>query len=277
VITSVRKGEVRLVIKPADAPSDTARLIPAEVLQRTLTTVLHAIKTADKALHAQRKYRGQFFVSDLKMGSNEFALIEQRSFAAPISAVDLFGQMVGSVYRSEYERAAEYPKVAECIVSIGKAIDERFPAVAFFERETIPFDGFFAKQAIRLKNALHGPAERGGYFIGSSLTAIDGTLGDIDYRGATWKGHLVLPGPAGTQIECVFDKAKGEDAINPYGNKRVSIRGRAIYTGDSILPERMEVISVVEIPLAREAIDIRGTLKGYKHIGGKDGEGETIQ
>jgi hypothetical protein len=277
VVNPVRKGEVRLVIKPADAPTDSARLIPAEVLERTLRTVLSAIRAADAALHAKKRFRSDIFVSDLRMGSNEFALIEKRRSAAPLGGVDLVRQVAGSVYRSEFERAVEYPKVAQCIVSIGKAINEDYPALALFETDSIPLDGFFAKQADRLGKALRAPEKRGQYFVGNSLTALDGTLGDIDYRGATWRGHLVLPGPAGTQIECIFDKSKGEDAYNPFGNKRVSIRGRAIYTGDSFLPERIEVIDVVQIPLAMEAVDIRGSLTGARYFGDEDSEGKTLQ
>ena len=96
------------------------------------------------------------------------------------------------------------------------------------------------------------------YFAGSVIGAFDGTLKNINYRGTSWRGHLVLPG-GNAQIECVFDQSKGEDEYNRHGNKRVSITGRAIYTGDGPLPEHIEVVSIEDIPLAEIAIDIRGS------------------
>ncbi len=62
------------------------------------------------------------------------------------------------------------------------------------------------------------------------------------------------------EIDCVFDKSKGEDALNPLGNKSVSVMGRAIYTGDSQLPERIEVLKIEEQPRPAAAIGVRGSL-----------------
>ena len=58
----------------------------------------------------------------------------------------------------------------------------------------------------------------------------------------------------------MFDKSKGEDALNPFGNKSVSVTGRAIYTGDSQLPERIEVLKIEEQPRANDVISIQSSL-----------------
>jgi hypothetical protein len=97
------------------------------------------------------------------------------------------------------------------------------------------------------------------------ITSFDGKLGEIDYRGEVWVAHLVLDG-SDRQIECVFDKTHGEGTFKPFGNKRVSVTGRAIYAGDSKLPERIEVISIEEIARAVDAIDIRGTMTGKSYF-----------
>jgi hypothetical protein len=49
--------------------------------------------------------------------------------------------------------------------------------------------------------------------------------------------------------------------LNPFGNKNVCVTGRAIYTGDSQLPERIEVLSIEERAHVVAAIDIRGSLR----------------
>ncbi|MFN3627963.1 MAG: hypothetical protein ACK4S3_08800 [Parvibaculum sp.] len=269
----VRDGEIRLTIRPADAPGDSSRLIPADVFKQTFSTFLRALKIADAALH-DKSSRSGFLISDLQMGSNVVAIYEQSR--ATEKATALVQRAVSSVYRSDFQRAAESDTVARAVVALGRAVNVQYPALAEFANDEIPLDRFFAEQAKRFSLAISQTARQSLYFAGNTIGAFEGTMGNIDYRGATWLGHLVLPG-AGVQIECVFDKAKGEDAFNPYGNKRVSVRGRAIYTGDSQLPERIEVMTVDEIPHAQEAISIKGSLSGNRYFDGGDGGGNNLQ
>lgn len=272
----LRQDEIRLIIKPADAPADSTRPIPAKVLQRTFSTVLRSLKVADAELH-DKAHRSEFFISHLAMGSNEIGVFEQPRSASPISSIDLFRQIAGSIYRSEFDRAAESENVAKSVVAVGKVVDVDFPAVALFPTDSIPLDGFFAKQADRLRQTMSNSGLKSLFFAGSAIGAFDGTLGEIDYRGPTWTGQLVLPG-GGVQIECVFNRSMGEDAFNRYGNKRVSVSGRAIYTGDSQLPQRIEVKTIEEVPLAREAIDIRGSLSGKRYFGVRGtSDGKNLQ
>ena len=98
------------------------------------------------------------------------------------------------------------------------------------------------------------------WFLGSAIMSFEGRLDEIDYRGPVWTGDLMLPAGT-THVECVFDKSQGEDALNPFGNKNVCVTGRAIYTGDSQLPERIEVLAIEERAHVNAAIDIRGSLR----------------
>ena len=107
------------------------------------------------------------------------------------------------------------------------------------------------------------------------MMSFEGRLDEIDYRGAVWTGDLMLPAGT-THVECVFDKSQGEDALNPFGNKNVCITGRAIYTGDSQLPERIEVINIEERAHVNAAIDIRGSLC-LAHFSEKDGELDYVE
>lgn len=106
--------------------------------------------------------------------------------------------------------------------------------------------------------------ERGDhlFFEGNAIISLDGTLGETDYRGRAWSGRLVLPGGGGAEVECVFDRSKGEDFYNEFGNKRVSVTGRAIYRSDSLLPKRFEVFSIQRVPIADEFKDFNGILAG---------------
>lgn len=274
---SIRKDEARIVIRPAKEPENSARPIPAEVFQRAFNTFFEALKTANSEINSE-KSKSEFFIAHLKIGSNEVGIFEQRrSGTQSLSpAIDYFEQMLGSVYRSDFSSAVESPKMAQRIINFGKAIKPEYPGVVAFPRQSIPLDEFFVEQTKRLAQAIGAPPIERKYFAGSTIGAFDGTIGNIDYRGAVWRGHLVLPG-GGAQIECVFDRRRGEDEFNPHGNKRVSITGRAIYTGDGPLPERIEVIEIEDIPLAIEPTDIRGSLSGAQYRVGWRRDGKNFQ
>ena len=179
------------------------------------------------------------------------------------------------VYQGNFQRVLGAPGIVKGIIGLGKSIDPNFPQEAkSAASDTLLFDEFFRKQTFRLEKALSSGYTADRYFSGVVISTFDGRLGSIDYRDAVWKGYLILPGD-GAQIECVFDRKKGENEFNRFGNKRVSITGRAIYTGDSLLPERIEVTSISEFELARQAVDIRGSLEGSQYGVGGAREGQS--
>ncbi|WP_375456282.1 hypothetical protein [uncultured Methylobacterium sp.] len=254
-------NELRVVIRSADVPADAddLRLVPAEVFRKVFNSFLAALKVAElvqrrEMIHPQRS---QVFISDLKMGSNQFAL------ATRTQAVHLLRQCAESVYRSDYSIADRYTPIAHKLVEIGKGFRSDFSVRAEFVSTEVPIDHFFVEQTRRLENALRSVKQqrKPSYFAGSMINSFVGRLGNIDYLGPAWKGILLLDGTA-KQIECVFDRARGEDAYNPFGNKRVSVSGVAIYTGDSPLPQRIEIKSIEEIPFAEQFRDIRGSMIG---------------
>lgn len=271
-----RPDEMRIVIRAADEAPGAARPVPARLFRGAVSSVIDALEAANKELHS-RRLRSEFFVAALEIGSNVFGVFEQQRGASPSMspAIDLVGLTAAAVYRSDFARAKQYPAVARSIVKMAKQIDEQFPWMVQFPGLELPFDAFFARQAARLAESEDTP-DRPHHFAGTAVSTFSGTLGSIDYRGATWRGYLVLPGD-GAQIECVFDRTKGEDFFNAFGRKRVSVTGRAIFTGESRVPERLEVMQIKAIPLAARAIDIRGSLSGAEFRLGWIREGETFQ
>lgn len=268
MLEHMRPDEMRVVIRPYDALAGDTRPIPAAVFKRTFTSILDALKAADAEIHS-RKRRSEFFISHLAMGSNEFGVFEQKraADASPSPSIDLLKSGLSAVYHSDYSKISGMNRLIKSIIKVGDAINPKYPSSTFFQQEAIPLDSFFSRQTARLKFEGRSAGVACQNFVGNAIVSFDGRLGSIDYRGATWTGHLMLPG-SGAQVECVFDRRRGEDAYNPFGNKRVSVTGRAIYTGDSALPERIEVRSIEEIPVAQHAIDIKGSLTGRHYFSG---------
>jgi hypothetical protein len=139
-------------------------------------------------------------------------------------------------------------------------VNPAFHVLAQFNDTELPIDDFFRRQVDRVGAKEDWNIKTDNWFLGSAIMSFEGRLDEIDYRGPVWTGDLMLPAGT-THVECVFDKSQGEDALNPFGNKNVCITGRAIYTGDSQLPERIEVLSIEERAHVNAAIDIRGSLR----------------
>lgn len=252
----LRPDEVRIVIRPVGAPVEDTRLIPVRVFASQFNALLAALKAANAALSSKKS--SEFLISHLHKGSNEVGVVEHpgASGLGLAPAIEFFKRCFSDVYHSEYARVHQYPKMSAALIKIGRSVDDNYSTVAQFCDVEYPVDAFFRKQSERLL-----PASRVArkWFCGSAITSFDGKIGEIDYRGSIWTGHLLLSA-SDRQIQCIFDKARGEDAYNRYGNKRVSITGRAIYTGDSALPERIEVFRINEHPRAESYVDIRGSL-----------------
>ena len=249
-------NEVRVNIRHTNSRTDDARPVPAQVFHRTFNAFYHATSEAIKEVGD--KPRERLVISDLRIGSNEFAFAQTHAQATSADGFELFRKSATSVYRNEFGVALAHPKLAAKIVSLGRSYNKGFATIVTFKHgDSLPIDHFFACQVANLRRALRG-AVATQYFAGSAIDSFIGILGEIDYTRAFWTGRLVLSGSK--EIECTFDKSKGEDQYNRHGNKRVSVTGRSIYRGDSLLPSRLEVIKIEQVAPAVAPIDIRGSL-----------------
>ena len=184
---------------------------------------------------------------------------EKRSAKTRPSAIEFFRRCAEGVYRSDYQAVVRHPRVTRAFIRIVKAVNPSFHVLAQFKDTELPIDEFFRRQVDRV-GAKDDAVRKDNWFLGSAIMSFEGRLDEIDYRGPVWTGDLMLPAGT-THVECVFDKSQGEDWLNPFGNKNVCVTGRAIYTGDSQLPERIEVLAIEERAHVNAAIDIRGSLR----------------
>jgi hypothetical protein len=264
-------NEIRVVIRPVEARDYDLGPIPAELFKRTFDAFLTALQVTDRELQPKAR-ASEFLISQLALNPYEFGILEKRrSFAqASPSAMEFFRRCAEGVYRSDYQTVVRHPRLTRAFIRIVKALNPSFHVLAQFNDTELPVDDFFGRQVDRVGGKDDPGAQADNWFLGSAMMSFEGRLDEIDYRGAVWTGDLMLPAGT-THIECVFDKSQGEDALNPFGNKNVCITGRAIYTGDSQLPERIEVISIEERAHVNAAIDIRGSLRLMRFSEGDGG------
>jgi hypothetical protein len=253
-------NEVRVVIRPVEDRGDDFGPIPAELFKKTFDAFLTALMVTDRELQPKAR-SSEFLISQLALDPYEFGILEKRrAFGKTTpSAIEFFRLCAEGIYRSDYQTVVRHPRVTRAFIRIVKALDPSYHVLAQFNDTELPIDDFFRRQVDRV-GVKDDAAGTDNWFLGSAIMSFEGRLDEIDYRGAVWTGDLMLPAGT-THIECVFDKSQGEDALNPFGNKNVCITGRAIYTGDSQLPERIEVLTIEERSHVRSAIDIRGSLR----------------
>ena len=253
-------NEIRVVIRPVEDRGDDFGPIPAELYKRTFDAFLTALLVTDRELQPKAR-SSEFLISQLGIDPYEFGILEKRKALGQTtpSAIEFFRRCAEGVYRSDYQTVVRHPRLTRAFIRIVKALDPDFHVLAQFNDTELPIDDFFRRQVDRV-GAKDDAAPADNWFLGSAIMSFEGRLDEIDYRGAVWTGELMLPGGT-THIECVLDKSQGEDALNPFGNKNVCVTGRAIYTGDSQLPERIEVLAIEERSHVSGAIDIRGSLR----------------
>jgi hypothetical protein len=221
---------------------------------------LTALQVTDRELQPKAR-SSEFLISQLALNPYEFGIFEKRKGFGQntSSAIEFFRRCAEGIYRSDYQTVVRHPRVTRAFIRIVKALDPSFHVLAQFNDSELPIDDFFRRQVDRV-GAKDDDVRTDNWFLGSAIMSFEGRLDEIDYRGAVWKGDLRLPAGT-THIECVLDKSQGEDALNPFGNKNVCVTGRAIYTGDSQLPERIEVLTIEVRAHVNAAIDIRGSLR----------------
>jgi hypothetical protein len=254
----IGSSEIRVAIQRIGSYDPTSELIPARLFKKTFDAFLAALLAADREVHGRAR-ASEFFVSHLSVEGREFGIVEQER--APVSArpsaVELFKLFAGRVYRSDYQVLQRYPRLTRTFRQIIRALGPSAVALVRHSEGELPVDSFFRRQLERVREP--GAASRDDmWFAGAAIATFVGRLEAIDYRGPLWKGALALEGDG--QLECVFDKSKGADAFNRFGNKSVSVSGRAIYTGDSPAPERIEVLNIEESPPAGAALEVRSAL-----------------
>lgn len=251
--------ELRVVIQPQPSVGSQYGAVPARVFKKVFDAVLAALLAADREIYAKAA-SSEFHVCSLSTDPCEFGLVETVRATGPqaASSIALFRRCAGRVYRSDYRILLQYRRLMRAFQRIVAALDPAYFVVVRYDDSELPLDGFFRRQVDRVGLGAEPPLAD-VWFAGSVIMSFDGRLKAIDYQGAAWSGRLTLAASE-TQIDCVFDRAMGEDALNPFGNKEVSVVGRAIFTGDSNLPERVEVMRIEELPRTAEPLDIRGAL-----------------
>ncbi len=156
-------SEIRVVIRPLEAPGFEPELIPAQLFKRIFDAILAALVAADRDLHT-KPVSSQFLVSHLICGSCEFGIVEKQRSSG--SAVEFFRRCAGRVYRSDYQILLRYPRLMRAFDRIVKAIDPGYAVLLKYNDTELPLDAFFCRQVDRVGRPNDAPPKTDVWFSG---------------------------------------------------------------------------------------------------------------
>jgi len=251
--SKVGSNEIRVLIRRVEAPGFESDFIPASLFKKIFDAFFFTLLAADREIHT-KSASSQFYISHLSHAACQFGIIERQRSAA--SAIGFLRKCADCIRRGEYETVLRHQRLMRAFHRIAKALSPGYSVVAQYHDAEFLLDDIFCLKLGRARSS-GALLQRDGWCAGSAAMRLEGRLEAIDYRGASWRGRLALADGA-SEIECVFDRSIGEDALNPFGHKYVRVTGRAVFTGDSRLPERLEVMTIEQAKLGPAAVEVEG-------------------
>lgn len=249
------RGQIRFLVHSAESAPDG--LVSASVFATKLATLVRALRAADKSQNGTATY--DYKIKKLHSSDPTAILIETplppsamppekrwREVSANsgfVSGVDAFTNCADAVVVGDAKRAMRFGRTAALVGTLAQGANKSFGygEVWTYRDKPLRVDPFLNEQSRSVIESIRKPEPSSSeqWFKGVASGSFDGTILEVDLRGALPECKLVLS--AGKQeIDCVC-RAEDIEDIRSALNHRVQLFGRAIYDGKSGLPRRIEV------------------------------------
>jgi len=219
--------------------------VRAVVFARKLRAMIDVLHAADVIANGRKAHI--YTIAKLHSSDPTVVLAERLGsqenmdgFGQVRSGIPTFSQQLEYVVTGNRKGAS--PIILDPMIKLAKGRPSEFGFAEFWAPKADPIrvDEFILKQARAMQKSEHKDDTR--WYSGVALGEFDGTLSVADSRGASIVGKLTLTGGAAV-IDYVCPRAMIEKVRENF-DRRVRIRGRAIYSGDSGLPQRIEMVDL---------------------------------
>lgn len=221
--------------------------VKGRVFANKLLALISAVEAADRAANGGKRF--EFVIVDLKASSASATISEQRINKLPVidSSVEVFGRCVQSIDSGNYAFARDHVEVAACIRSLAKDVENAFDRAELTVNgyEPILIDRFFLARAEEAINIPDTAEAKESWFQGSVIGTFDGKILESDFRGTIPQVMLRLTA-GGKDILCTCPTLSFED-IKAILKQRVRVTGKAYYSGESGIPQKIEVIALPQL------------------------------
>lgn len=239
-------NRVRLTVHGLDVDNGFVR---AEVFAEKLRHFANAVKSADSGRNRSQKF--SLIIRELKIGSADAwmdAKQIKRAQKVPASPIPDVSGIASAIQGGSTSFDGVQPKLIGSLAAVasGAGRTHSHVEVDFGDGAIVRFDQFFEGRAERAKEIAEGvEAEAPHWFEGASIGQFDGTIRQVDSRGAIVRGKIVLT-IDGSELDCTFRRADLDSVIGNYEH-RSKIEGIAVYDGLSERPVRVDVRKVTPV------------------------------
>jgi hypothetical protein len=245
----------------------------ARVFLFEFARLLDALGSADKTLNKTAAH--DYVIVNLEVGSAKAKLRETRRIGKrprtavraellgqkPDSPLTYFRQALTSIYNGDSDTRKLPPRLLKDVAELAKDSGQSFAhgEVEFDHENIVRIDDYLSRQAQRAIVRLTGDEGRPQYYRGVSYTSLDGVLKEVDARGLLVRGKLILTA-GGKEIDCVF-RQDDIPRVRETFNLRARVEGIAHYSGESPLPERLDIKNITPISDASDLTRWRGAMQ----------------
>ena len=223
-------------------------MVRADVFLQKLRALLDSLEIADRILNGSKSH--EVIITDLRMGNAMARLCEKPSGGKKSAA---FGSplLESALTAASHDdlQIDQFPvELIKSLAPLTEMDSKRLShgELGFAGNTVIRLDAHLARQTEQaLARASRTPLATQSPFKGAAVAAFDGVLREIDSRGSTVRGKLVLTA-GGREVDCIF-RFEDIPALRQHFDRRARVEGMAHYDGVNLLPGRLEVVRIEPI------------------------------
>jgi hypothetical protein len=248
--------------------------VRADVMCKKLPALHSALEQSDHFVNGKKNYEYMYSAKDdgktAVVAFRERLLTRAgRGSTIPKSSTTALGETMERIRKGDRGIAQLPATLVKQIKRLSDDAEVKFSHAegAYSADSIIRIDTFLGSQAERLLRQLNDNQSSSvdKFFSGAAFAELTGSLVVVDGRGNLLKGKLTLD-HSGKEIDCEIKKEQQEKVLK-YFNTKVRTRGICIYTKDSPVPARFELIDLDKAPLAGDLIRWRGALNKERQNG----------
>jgi hypothetical protein len=246
-------------------PAQNERVLAAVFAQK-LAALIRGLRSADALANGAQLH--EYVIADLGVGSARAALDEviARHGNVMHSAVAFYGDCVDALSHSDFRKALDFGETVNKVASLTNGVGKKFShaEIEIDDGRAFRVDGFLAQQAARAIRVRKEELGALRYFSGTSEGTFDGEIQEVDLRGAIPQVKLILT--AGSkEIDCTL-RGFSVEAIRAALKRRSRFEGRAVYSGESALPVRIEIRRIAPIEPASDFRRWKGSFAPFEVV-----------
>lgn len=233
--------------------------VPARLFANKMKQLVSALEAAD--ILANGKLAHSYVLAQMHMSQPTAVLsevllpeIKQRT----LSAVPIFNDAVESIktHDTGVDRFSSVVRKISLLTS-GAGASFSYAEVRTVGGNIVRIDKFLRERAAEAKRVV---AHK--WFDGAVMGSFDGTLQYVDIRGGSLPEIKLTLTAGGKEIDCIC-RREDIEALGEALDRRVRVFGRAIYSGASPLPVRVEVASIEPVKPGGDFAKWRGSFHPF--------------